>query len=283
MEEKKPARQPLRVVILRLPARGQVWSLQGGGQGHTRSRVLTFWLRGFRMGGRVGVSAWFRQEARLLPATALPTRDSELGGTRGLLCRRADLEGTREAMSKTKREDSTDRTARRLGVIDSCPVERDDDDGEKAGAAGRKEKPVEQGEERGSRAGASTRHASLPHAPRGCGSPPETGAATKRPVDYHSQKVVRRYAYDSRQPPRARLSSARCFSGRNYSSHEASREAAWKWAAWKSLGPPELAASLASRAVPDAAVEEPAGRAGGTARCIAFDLHTAFDLDSRET
>lgn len=76
-------------------------------------------------------------------------------------------------------------------------------------------------------------------------------------------------AYDSRQAPRARLSLARCFSGRNYSSHEASREAAWKWAAWKSLGPLELAASLAGRAVPDAAVEEPAGRTAGTPRYVA--------------
>lgn len=76
-------------------------------------------------------------------------------------------------------------------------------------------------------------------------------------------------AYDSRQTPRARLSSARCFLGRNYSSHEASREAAWKWAAWKSLGPLELAASLASRAVLNAAVEEPAGRVAGTPRYVA--------------
>lgn len=163
--------------------------------------------------------------------------------------------------------------ARRLGVIDSRPVEERDGKGSpsrrrKADEAGRTEKPVEQGEERGSRAGAGTRHASLPHAPRGCGSPPETGAAPKRLVDYDSQKAVQRFAYDSRQPPRSRLSSARCFSGRNYSSHEASREAAWKWAAWKSLGPLELAASLASRAVPDAAVEEPAGRRARTARYV---------------
>lgn len=39
-----------------------------------------------------------------------PTRDSELGGSRGLLCRRTDLEGTGEATLKTRREDPTDRT-----------------------------------------------------------------------------------------------------------------------------------------------------------------------------
>lgn len=165
--------------------------------------------------------------------------------------------------------------ARRLGVVDSRPAERDSErfpeQREKADVARRKEKPVKQGEEPGSPAGADTRHASLPHTPRGCGSPLETGAAPKRPVNYDSQKVVRWRAYDSRQAPRARLSSVRCFLGRNYSSHEASREAAWKWAAWKSLGPLELAASLASRAVLNAAVEEPAGRAAGTPRYVAPD------------
>lgn len=166
--------------------------------------------------------------------------------------------------------------ARRLGVVDSRPAERDGErfpeQREKADVARRKEKPVKQGEEPGSPAGTNTRHASLPHTPRGCGSPLETGAAPKRPVDYDSQKVVRWRAYDSRQAPRARLSSVRCCLGRNYSSHEASREAAWKWAAWKSLGPLELAASLASSAVLNAAVEEPAGRAAGSPRYITFDL-----------
>lgn len=163
--------------------------------------------------------------------------------------------------------------ARRLGVVDSRPAERDGErfpeQRKKADVARKKEKPVEQGEERGSRAGAVARHASLPHTPRGCGSPPETGAAPKRPVDYDSQKAVRWRAYDSRQAPRARLSSVRCFLGRNYSSHEASREAAWKWAAWKSLGPLKLAASLVSRAVLNAAVEEPARRVTGTPRYVA--------------
>lgn len=60
-----------------------------------------------------------------------------------------------------------------------------------------------------------------------------------------------------------------CCLGRNYSSQEASRKAAWKWAAWKSLGPPELAASLANGAGPAAAVVGPAGRAAVTPRYVA--------------
>lgn len=88
-------------------------------------------------------------------------------------------------------------------------------------------------------------------------------------MDYHPQKAARACAYCSRQPLRARLFSVCCRLGRNYSSREASREAAWKWAAWKSLGPPELAASPASRAGPDAALVGPAGRAAGTPRYVA--------------
>lgn len=90
---------------------------------------------------------------------------------------------------------STPPQARKLGVVDSRPAERDGErfreQREKADVDRRKEKPVEQGEEQGSWAGADTRHASLPHTPRGCGSPPETGAALKPPVDYDSQKAVR--------------------------------------------------------------------------------------------
>ncbi|VTJ56170.1 Hypothetical predicted protein [Marmota monax] len=59
---------------------------------------------------------------------------------------------------------------------------------------------------------------------------------------------------------------------RNYSSQEALREAAWKWAAWKSLWPLELAASPASGAELDVAVEGPAGRAAGTPRCTVFEV-----------
>lgn len=133
---------------------------------------------------------------------------------------------------------------------------------------GEKEKAPSRNEELGHRAGVCRRHASISHAPRGCGSALETGAALRRQVDYHSQKAARGCAYCSRQYLRARLFSVCCLLGRNYSSQEASREAAWKWAAWKSLGPPELAASPANGAGPDAAVVGPAGRAAGTPRYV---------------
>lgn len=56
------------------------------------------------------MSTSFGQEPRLLPVTELPTRDCELCGTPELLCRRTDLEGTREATLKTTWEDPTNRT-----------------------------------------------------------------------------------------------------------------------------------------------------------------------------
>lgn len=52
----------------------------------------------------------FGLEPRLLPVTALPTRDSELCGTPELLCRRTDLEGTWEATLKMMWEDPTNGT-----------------------------------------------------------------------------------------------------------------------------------------------------------------------------
>lgn len=134
---------------------------------------------------------------------------------------------------------------------------------------GKREKPPSPSEERGQRAGVCRRHASIPHAPRGCGSTLETPEALRRQVDYNSQKAARPRAYSSRQHLGTRPFSACCRLGRNYSSQEASREAAWKWAAWKSLGPQELAASPASGADLDTVVVGPAARAAGTPRYVA--------------
>lgn len=70
---------------------------------------------------------------------------------------------------------------------------------------GEREKPLSQSAELGHGSGVCRRHASIPHAPRGCGSALETGAARRRQVDYHSQKAARGCAYWSQQYLRARL------------------------------------------------------------------------------
>ena len=169
--------------------------------------------------------------------------------------------------------------ARALGVSISRFAEREEErplkEGRRRTGLGKREKPPSPSEERGQRAGVCRRHASIPHAPRGCGSTLETPEARRRQVDYHSQKAARPRAYSSRQHLRTRPFSACCRLGRNYSSQEASREAAWKWAAWKSLGPQELAASPASGADLDTVVVGPAGRAAGTPRYVASGAGSA--------
>lgn len=99
--------------------------------------------------------------------------------------------------------------ARALGVGTSRLAERgvsQPEEGWRRTGLGEREKPPSRSEELGHRAGVCRRHASVPHAPRGCGSTLETGAARRRQVDYHSQKAARGCAYCSRQYLRARPS-----------------------------------------------------------------------------
>lgn len=99
--------------------------------------------------------------------------------------------------------------ARALGVSTSRFAEREEEgppkESRRRTGLGEREKPPSEGEERGNRVGVCRRHASIPHAPRGCGSALETRAARRRQVDYLSQKATRYCACYSQQHLRARF------------------------------------------------------------------------------